>query len=62
MKDSLFLVIGIMDTGDVLSESRGFRGKEGPRVLTTRNSIIYHPPDASIGWDADWGVAASSRI
>lgn len=23
------------------------------------NSITYHPPDASIGWDASWGMAAS---
>jgi len=29
------------------------------KVLIIGNSITYHPPDFSIGWDANWGMAAS---
>lgn len=30
------------------------------RVLVIGNSITYHPPDLAIGWNADWGMAASA--
>ncbi|WP_154855176.1 SGNH/GDSL hydrolase family protein [Cyclobacterium xiamenense] len=30
------------------------------RILVIGNSITYHPPEPAIGWNADWGMAASS--
>lgn len=32
-----------------------------PRVLILGNSITWHSPLAEIGWEGDWGMAASSR-
>ncbi|MBI0400871.1 SGNH/GDSL hydrolase family protein [Cyclobacterium marinum] len=29
------------------------------RILVIGNSITIHPPDSSIGWNANWGMAAS---
>ena len=31
------------------------------RVVILGNSIVAHPPDNSIGWSGDWGMAASAR-
>jgi hypothetical protein len=30
------------------------------RILVLGNSITYHPPDPSIGWNAAWGMAATA--
>ena len=40
----------------------GGRGEvQARRVLFLGNSITRHPPLASIGWNNDWGMAASAR-
>src|SRR5690606_9399584 len=56
MKGSLFLVVGIMAMSCQSRED--LEEKKIPRVLIIGNSITYHPPDASIGWNANWGMAA----
>ena len=59
MKSSLFLVFGMMAMAISCQSREDLEEKKVPRVLIIGNSISYHPPDASIGWDANWGMAAS---
>lgn len=33
--------------------------KKNTKILIIGNSITFHPPDNSIGWNADWGMAAT---
>lgn len=59
MKSSLFFVLGIIVLLMSCQGEEELEEKKASRVLIIGNSITYHPPDASIGWDADWGMAAS---
>jgi len=36
-------------------------GRKGKRILFVGNSITRHAPKSSIGWNNDWGMAASSK-
>jgi hypothetical protein len=36
-------------------------GPPPTRLVTIGNSITLHPPDASIGWSGNWGMAASAQ-
>ena len=50
-------LVGIVRVGI----AEGNQSGEGPlRLLVIGNSIVRHPPNASIGWTNDWGMAASS--
>lgn len=59
MKGSLFLVVGIMAMAMSCQSREDLEEKKVSRVLIIGNSITYHPPDTSIGWNANWGMAAS---
>jgi hypothetical protein len=34
--------------------------KPDPRILAIGNSITFHPPSVEVGWNGNWGMAASS--
>jgi hypothetical protein len=36
-------------------------GADGPRVMIVGNSITFHEPNADIGWEGSWGMAASAQ-
>ena len=59
MKCGIFLFLPIMALLMSCQAEGDVEEKVLNKMLIIGNSITYHPPDASIGWDADWGMAAS---
>ncbi len=43
-----------------ISDYITFDGNQGVKIMIAGNSITRHGPNAEIGWNNDWGMAASS--